>query len=160
MPKLLDAFASEHPDSTALADDHGRTSWADLHERTRRLMNVFRAAGLGAGDTIALLMGNRRECFEVFQACAHTGITFVPVNWHWVPDEIAYVIEDSDAKALMVGARFASTASEVLSDPRSESVRLALLVGGAGDKVGLDDYEEALANADTADLPEDQQLLG
>ncbi|MGI9625149.1 MAG: AMP-binding protein [Acidimicrobiales bacterium] len=160
MPKLLDAFASEHPDSTALADDHGRTSWADLHERTRRLINVFQAAELGPGDTIALLMGNRRECFEVFQACAHTGITFVPINWHWVPDEIAYVIEDSEAKALMVGARFANTASEVLADPRSESVRLALLVGGAGDTTAFDDYEEALAHAATDDLPEHEQVLG
>ena len=126
MPKLLDAVADERADDMATADEFGRTTWGELHERTRRLVNVLRDAGIGPGDTIAMLMGNRRECFEIFQACAHTGITYVPINWHWVGDEIAYVLEDSAAKALLVGGRFADVASAALNDPRSKDVTLTL----------------------------------
>ena len=101
MPKLLDAFAADHPDDLALSDEYGETTWSQFHERTRRLINALRDAGLGPGDTVAMLMGNRRECFELFQACAHTGITYVPVNWHWVADEVAYVLRNSNASAVL-----------------------------------------------------------
>ena len=60
MPKLLDAFAADTPDELAIADEYGETTWSQFHERTRRLINVLRDAGLGPGDTVAMLMGNRR----------------------------------------------------------------------------------------------------
>ena len=44
--------------------------------------------------------GQQKGMFEIFQACAHLGVTYVPVNWHWVPDELAYVLEDADVKVL------------------------------------------------------------
>jgi len=83
MPKLLDGFVAEKGDETAIADDRGECTWAELADRVARLANVLRGAGLGPGDTFALMMGNRREAFEAFWAAAHTGVTYVPVNWHW-----------------------------------------------------------------------------
>ena len=104
------------------------------------------------------MMGNRRECFEIFQACAHLGATYVPVNWHWVPDELAYVLEDADVKVLLVGNRFTDVAIEALSDTRSQNVHLSLVVGGKNET--LTDYEEFLSSSSTDDLPDEQQLLG
>ena len=91
MPKLLDEIVAARGDELALADEFGRTTWSKLDERTRRLINAFKGASIGPGDTIALMLGNRRECFEIFQAAAHLGVTYVPVNWHCVADELAYV---------------------------------------------------------------------
>jgi len=159
MPKLLDTLAAERGDDLAIADEFGRTSWAELHERTRRLINVFRDAGLQPGDTIAMFMGNRRECFEIFQACAHTGIVYVPVNWHWVAEELIYVLQDAEAKLLIVGGRFVEVANHALVDPRVTTVELALVVG-ADAPDGFGSYEDELASASTDDLPEDQQILG
>ena len=105
-----------------------------------------------------MMMGNRRECFEIFQACAHLGATYVPVNWHWVPDELAYVLEDADVKVLLVGNRFTDVAIEALSDTRSQNVHLSLVVGGKNET--LTDYEEFLSSSSTDDLPDEQQLLG
>ena len=95
-------------------------------------------------------MGNRAEAFELFWAAAHLGITYVPVNWHWVADELAYVIEDSGATVLVVDDRFADVAVEALADPRAG----AGVTLGAGRPAGrataaLADYEEFLAAADT-----------
>jgi len=55
---------------------------------------------LTTGDTVAVIVGNHCEFFELAMACAHGGWTYVPVNWHWVADELAYVFADADAKAV------------------------------------------------------------
>lgn len=159
MPKLLDAIVAERPDDLAVADEFGRSTWAEFDERVRRLINGLKSAGLGAGDTVAMMLGNRRESFEMFQAAAHLGVTYVPVNWHWVADELAYVLEDSGAQALLVDQRFADTARAALADDRGAGVDLTLIVGGEGDEV-LASYEDFLAAAATDDLPEDEQKLG
>ena len=153
MPKLLDGFVAEKGDELAIADDRGRTTWAELADRVARLTDVLRGVGLAPGDTIALMMGNRREAFEVFWAAAHTGVTYVPVNWHWTEDELAYVIEDAGCRALIVDDRFASVAVEALADPRSASIELALVTGD-GDHQGLHTYEGALAAASTEEPDE------
>ena len=102
MTVLLEGHAKNHPDRPALVDESGSTTWAELAQRVTRLSNAFADRGIGAGDTIAMMMGNRRELYEVLLAAAHTGFTVVPVNWHWVADELAYVIEDSGGRALVV----------------------------------------------------------
>ncbi|MEC8974601.1 MAG: AMP-binding protein, partial [Actinomycetota bacterium] len=159
MPKLLNEIVAKQGEEIALADEFGKTTWSELDERTRRLINAFKEASIGPGDTIAMMMGNRRECFEVFQAAAHLGVTYVPVNWHWVADELAYVLDDADAKALLVGHRFVDIAEEALKDKRSKGVQLLLSLGDSSSGQG-NDYEEFLASGDTSDLPDDQQLLG
>ncbi len=157
MPKLLDGFVAEKGDDLALADDRGECTWAELADRVARLANVLRGAGLGPGDTFALMMGNRREAFEAFWAAAHTGITYVPVNWHWTADELAYVIEDAGCRALVVDEQFAAVAEQALADPRSVGIGLALVTGD-GDHDRLHSYEAALAEAGT-DEP-DEAVLG
>ena len=158
MPKLLDDIVSAKGSEIAVADEFGSTTWSQFDERVRRLINGLKDNGVGPGDTIAMMMGNRRECFEIFQACAHLGVTYVPVNWHWVPDELAYVLEDADVKVLLVGNRFTDVAIKALSDARSQNVHLSLVVGGKNET--LTDYEEFLSSSSTDDLPDDQQLLG
>jgi long-chain acyl-CoA synthetase len=78
------------------------------------------------------------------------------MNWHWVAEELAYVLADSDSRALVTGARFAALARETLT--RDECPELAVAVasgGGAGD--GLGDYEDFIAGAPAGE-PEDQVM--
>tara|TARA_X000000368_G_scaffold400531_1_gene372486 strand:+ start:3013 stop:4578 length:1566 start_codon:yes stop_codon:yes gene_type:complete len=158
MPKLLDDIVLAKGSEIAIADEYGRTTWQELDNRVRRLINGLKDSGIKPGDTIAMMMGNRRECFEIFQAAAHLGVTYVPVNWHWVADELAYVLEDADVRALLVGDRFTEIALEALTDDRANGVSLSLVVGGECE--GLTDYEDFLASSATDDLPLEEQLLG
>ncbi len=151
MPKLLDGFVDERGDDLALADERGEWTWAELSERVVRLMQVLTGAGLAPGDTFAVMLGNRREAFEVFWAAAHLGTTYVPVNWHWTADELAYVLGDAGCKALVVDELFADVAEAALSDDRATTVGTAL-VTGTEDRGRLSSYEAALAAASTADL--------
>jgi len=157
MPKLLEGLVAEKGDELAVADDRGECTWAELAERVARLANVLRGAGLVPGDAFALMMGNRREAFEVFWVAAHTGFVYVPVNWHWTADELAYVIEDADCRALIVDERFVGVAEEALADPRAAGIGLALVTGGET-RGPLAAYEVALAAAAT-DEP-DEAVMG
>jgi long-chain acyl-CoA synthetase len=111
MAKLIAPFL-DRTDFPALVDDDGETSWAAFNERTNRLIGHLRAAGVQPGERIALLAGNRREVFEVLMAVAHAGILVVPINWHFAPDEVAYVVENSDSKLLIVDQDYAAAARD------------------------------------------------
>ncbi len=154
MAILLDTHAAERPDQAALIDENGETTWSELAHRVTRLSRAFADRGIGSGDTIAVMMGNRRELFEILLAAAHTGFTVVPVNWHWVADELAYVIDDSGARGLIVGERFVDVGLAALADPRAARVEFSA-VAGHGD---LDPYEDLLASGD--DAPLGDQFLG
>ncbi|MEO1059307.1 MAG: AMP-binding protein, partial [Actinomycetota bacterium] len=64
MAVLTKGFAEQRGDEIALVDDDKSETWAELDERVNRLINAFRAAGIGAGDTISIVSGNRNEWFE------------------------------------------------------------------------------------------------
>jgi long-chain acyl-CoA synthetase len=151
MATLTEKFAAEHGDEFALIDEFGITSWAELDERVNRLVNALRDRGLQAGDTVAIIAGNRREWFEIALACSHGGWTYVPVNWHWVADELAYVFDDSRPVAVFVDPRYAEQVTIALADPRSASVRLVVTLD--------DDYEPLVASGSTAS-PADTRLGG
>jgi long-chain acyl-CoA synthetase len=144
MAKLLASFL-DRTDFPALVDVDGETSWAAFDERTNRLINHLRTAEIQPGERIALLAGNRREVFEVLMAAAHTGILIVPINWHFAPDEVAYVVENSESKLLIVDPEFAAAARD------SQIPRLTF---GDGES-----YETALAKA-SSDEPTDQSMGG
>ena len=126
MATLTATHAADRGAEAALTDADGVTTWADLDERVNRIVNGLRDRGLAAGDTVAIVAGNRREWFELAMACAHGGWTYVPVNWHWVADELAYVFDDADVTAVFVDARYADQMATALDDDRSARVRLVV----------------------------------
>ena len=104
MGELFGPLGEEGGSKLALADEFGETSWADLDRRVNCLIDALRGVGLAPGDTIAIFSGNRREYFEAMAAGTQGAWRYVPINWHWVADEVAYVLENSDTKVLIVDA--------------------------------------------------------
>ncbi len=158
MAVLTSGFAAEKGDELALADDTGTRTWAEFDERVNRLIHSFRNAGIGPGDTIAVVSGNCNEWFETAFACANAGIVFVPVNWHLVASEIAYILEDSGSKAVVVGHHFVDEVAKALRDDRSAGVGLALVIGAPGDD-RFQSFEDFVA-AGSPEEPENQSFGG
>ncbi len=159
MAKLTRDFADSKADAIALVDDHGSTTWAELDDRVNRLVHVFGEAGLRAGETIAIVAGNRREWFETAMACAHSGIVYVPVNWHWVAEELEYVFADAAVRAVVTDEDHAGEVAKALQSDRSE-ISMALLAGAsAGVAAPFTGYEDALSAASPAE-PEEALLGG
>lgn len=153
MAQLIDEFARATPDRPALIDERGEVTWVVLDGRVDRLVNALRNRGLAVGDTVALMSANRSEFFEVFLAATHGGWVVVPVNWHWSADELAYVLENSGAKVLIVDPQFASVAAAAQQDDRSKGVLSWWVLdgdeglGAAADAGRFERYEDALGGA-------------
>jgi long-chain acyl-CoA synthetase len=98
---IIPAPARENPGGTALDDLSRQRTWEALADRCTRIAQLLRhGLGLGADDHAAVLMGNRIEFVELVLGAILAGVWITPINRHLGPEEIAYVIEDSGAKAL------------------------------------------------------------
>jgi len=135
MAVLLADAVADRPDAAAIVDDRGTTTWAELDDRVERLVHALRASGIASGDRVATMLGNQAEMIEVSLACAHGGWVLVPLNWHLVADEVAYVLADSGATAVVTDGRWAEvvTAAVGLADQHADvgpiSLSLSLLAG-------------------------------
>src|SRR4051794_19604081 len=149
MAELLAPYVARNPRGRALADDGGETPGAELQARPTRLIAVLRAAGIVPGDRVAVHSGNRREVYEVAMACLHAGFSVVQTNWNYTADELAFVLEDSDARVLIVDDLYADVAQESIKEMR-ELVLLLRLRARHGNET-FASYEKALAGASPAE---------
>jgi len=105
-------LAAERPDWIAVIDPDGTEHAAgDLLARANQLVHALRERGLRPGDGIATLMPNGTGALEVYLAALQAGWYFTPINWHDTPQEIAYIVRDSGAKAFFADGRFAAQAA-------------------------------------------------
>jgi len=154
MAELLTPLALRDPQRVALVDERGVTTWGDLNARVNRLIHALGDLGLQAGDTIALLCANRSEAFEVTIAAMHASLVVVPVNWHWVADELAYVLADAGASALFVDDLHVEVAVAALGS--SDACPHRVLIGHDDkDRAGFTPYEDQLTSGSEAE-PDDQ----
>ncbi len=164
MTVLFAPHAAAHGDRPALIDERGSTRWTETEQRMNRLVHLFRSLGLASGDVIAVVSGNRREWFELMGAATHAGLRYVPVNWHWSADELAYVLGDAGARALFAEDQFAHVAADALGRlPADAAAALdgrAVLIGSTdGAPDGFTGLEHLLADQPD-DEPAEQELGG
>src|SRR5258708_3167186 len=97
----------------AIHDPFGTRTFSELNQNANRIVRALRARGLAPGDSVALMCSNRAEFAEVLSAALRGGFRVTPVNWHLTTDEVAYIINDCEAKALFAETRFlAAVAAE------------------------------------------------
>ena len=83
-----------HPSATML-------SFAELEARANRLGHFLRRAGLGVGDTVAILMENNEHVHAAMWAARRSGLYYTVINTHLNASEAAYIVADSGAKAVI-----------------------------------------------------------
>ncbi|MFL6121348.1 acyl-CoA synthetase [Actinophytocola sp.] len=109
-------IAREQPDLTAVVDPDGRqVTYAELAAAADRYGRGFQAMGLEPGDAVVLLLPNGIDLVSVYFGAFQTGLYVVMANWHLVGAEVAYLIEDSGAKAFIAHERFGETAADALA---------------------------------------------
>ncbi|MDE2485995.1 MAG: AMP-binding protein [Alphaproteobacteria bacterium] len=144
----LAVFAEAYGDKTFIHEPSGRTrSYRQINANANRIARLLREAGLTKGDAVALICSNRAEFVEVLAATRRTGLRITPVNWHLTPEEIAYIVNDCEAKALFGDARVAGMAEVAAQCPD-----LVLKVAIGGPIEGFVDYDAALAAHDGSDI--------
>lgn len=104
-------IAEAEPDRPAVvATDGTLTTAGELLERCNRMSNLLRATGVGHGDAVAAMFPNVTDLIALTLGTFQIGAQLVPINWHLTPPEIAYLIDNSDARLFVAHARFADAA--------------------------------------------------
>ncbi len=143
--------AREFPDKTAIIFKDRKWSYAELNERATRFGNGVRSLGLAPRDRVAVILRNRSEYLEIIYGLAKAGVTVVPVNWRFAPEEMRYVIDHSEASAVIVADEFFHKLVPVMNDlHRVDTNRIIYL--DAKPPAGLHSYETFLADASSAEI--------
>ncbi len=104
--QLLDEMARVRPDAPALVFEGRTLSYRDLEHEASLVARGLLELGLGRGDKVAVLMGNRPEWIITALATAKAGGVLVAVNTWYYAEEIAYVLGHSEASILVMTDRF------------------------------------------------------
>src|SRR3954462_14316635 len=105
-------------------------TYPELFGAALRASRGLARLGVGAGDPGALLLRNSIEFLEASIATVPLGASAVPINWHWRADEIAHVLNDSGARALVAHPDLWRPIAEAVPD----GVPLLLLASEGGDE--------------------------
>jgi acyl-CoA synthetase (AMP-forming)/AMP-acid ligase II len=148
---LADHANSAAPSPALIVADGRTVSYGELHARSRRVAALLHEAGLKRGDGIAMLLPNRSEFLEITWGCQLSGLYYTPVNTHLTFDEVRYIVEDCEARALFIDLSFAQLGCKL----RDCNPQLDILVGIGGPISGWRSYENALVAAGDAFPPSD-----
>ena len=115
MEAVLDLrrHAAGAPDRCAVVCGDERLTYGELEAMANRLAHLLRARGLQRGDHLAGWIGNRPEALALAWAAWRTGIYLTLVSNALAAVEVRYLVEDCDAKAVIVDAALASIAAQV-----------------------------------------------
>ena len=143
-------LAAADPERVAVVDpNHNQHTRGELLKAAHRITNGLRELGLGTDDVVAVLLPNSADYLGILLAVLQSGWHLVPINYHLTASEVAYIVEDSGAKAFVTSERFAEVARGV-----AEKVDLpseALLSIGAID--GYSDFGAFVASQSDSEPP-------
>ena len=143
---LLEALDGRFPgDAPAVIHGAQTVSWRDFGRRSNALAAVLRDAGVGPGDKVAFYMRNRPAYMETLAACFKGRLVHVNVNYRYLDDELLYILDNSDAAAVVFSDEFAERVAHVRG--RLPKVRAFLQVGGTPAPFA-ESYEAAIAAQD------------
>ncbi|MBD0369866.1 MAG: long-chain fatty acid--CoA ligase [Pyrinomonadaceae bacterium] len=119
--ELLETRAAAKPDETFLFSeaDGRRFTYTEFDRAVDRAARLLISRGIEKGDRVSLLMPNSAEYIIAYFACFKLGALAGPVNSLLKSQEIAFVINNSEAKALLVHADFKPRVDEILDELQS-----------------------------------------
>jgi long-chain acyl-CoA synthetase len=119
-------IAREQPDRLALVDPGERhVSYGELAAAADAYGRGLQRLGLQAGDVVVAMLPNSIDLVALYYAAMECGFYIVPINWHLTGPEVAYIVEDSEAKAFVGHERFGA-AAPVAAASLPESARFAV----------------------------------
>ena len=102
---LFSAAVAREPDALAIVDGERRLSYGQWGQEIARLAGGLSALGLAPGDHLVAVLSNRHEMATLYWAAQFLRLIFTPFNWRASAEEIAFVIEDAEARAARYRAR-------------------------------------------------------
>ncbi len=141
-----------YPEKTAVIHGERAYTYREFEERCRRLASVLAAAGVGRGDTVAIMAPNVPALLEAHYAVPGLNAILNALNYRLDAATIAFCLEHGEAKVLITDREYAPIVRAAL-----EKTKRKLLVvdiddpqGPQGERLGSTDYEAWIAKGDPA----------
>jgi fatty-acyl-CoA synthase len=138
-------------------------SWTETGRRSNNLGRALLARGARPGDHLAFYMRNRPEYVELLAAAFKARLVHVNVNYRYMPDEVHYIFDNSDARIIVYGSEFRATIEAIRH--RLDKVALFVEIDGDGNAAPFAERYETLAvegdgsPLDLARSPDDLLLI-
>src|SRR4051812_40933203 len=140
--------AIRFPDATAIVDDRGSLTFAEVQRRTNAIAHAWTQAGLGAGDGVAILCRNHRGLIEALVACSKIGAHALLLNTSFAAPQLAEVCDREQARAIVYDEEFGAV---VAGSARGRGRFVAWTDradGGGGSVPRLDELAESGSTAE------------
>jgi fatty-acyl-CoA synthase len=138
------------PNRIAVVHGERRFTWAETYARSRRLASVLANMGIGEGDTVATLLANTPEMYEVHFGVPMTGGVINALNTRLDARAIAFMLGHGEAKVVLVDREFSATAKAAFALMDHQPLVIDVddpVYDGDGDLLGAE-YETLLSRGD------------
>ena len=161
---FLERAADVYPQRLAVVHGALRRNWSQVYERCRRLASALRRAGLGKGDTVAVMLPNTPPMVEAHFGIPMAGAVLNTLNTRLDPEAIAFMLDHGEARAVIVDPEFAAVMQKAIGLRKEGRPLLVIdaedpLFTGLAARIGSTTYEDFLAGGDPAfawELPADE----
>lgn len=155
-PHHLDLYAMVQPEKIALISGERSLTYAELNARARRVANVLSDLGVRAGDRVAVMAHNSIELLEVAGGLSKLSTIGVSLNYRLREHEVAYILNDSQAKVAIAGPELVEVVNAARSEVTGKIVYIAIEDRA---REGWLRYEDMLASS-SEELPKSESGLG
>jgi acyl-CoA synthetase (AMP-forming)/AMP-acid ligase II len=145
---LFENAVDHYGDRECLVAEGRRRTYAEMDERANRLAHHLADNGVGPGDHVGIYGYNSVEWVETLWAVFKIRATWININYRYVEDELRYLFDNADLKALVYQREFADRVRGV-RDELPGLVHSVVIDDGSGedlDGLGSVDFEEAMAS--------------
>ncbi len=151
MADMWETVARTIPDEIAQVHGSTRRTYREFEARAARLAGALRAHGVGPGDKVALYLFNAPEYLETVFAALKLRAIPVNVNFRYLADELKYLLDNADAKAIVYHGELAERVAEVRDQlPRLQfQIQVCTADSDRGELLSnASEYENVLAQHD------------
>jgi len=148
---FIERTAAVYPQRVSVVHGAKRYTWRETYARCRRLGSALAKRGIGAGDTVAVMLANTPEMYECHFGVPMTGGVLNALNTRLDAEAIAFMLEHGGAKILITDREFSPTVKAALAKLKQKPVVIDVddsEYAGPGERLGANTYEELLAEGD------------
>jgi fatty-acyl-CoA synthase len=159
---FIERAAAVYPERLAIVHGNLRRNWAATYARCRQLASALSKAGVGLGDTVAVMLPNTPPMVEAHFGVPMTGAVLNSLNTRLDPESIAFMLDHGEAKVVIVDREFSGVMEKALALCNRQPLVIDVddpEYTGPGDRIGTIEYDSFVAGGDAGyawQLPADE----
>ena len=149
---FLERAKDIYPNYEALVYESRSYTWTEVYKRCTKFASALEKIGIGEGDTVSVMAFNTPEIFEAHYSVPMAGAVLNTINSRVDAKTVAYILEHSEAKVLIVDRQLHSVIEKALSQIKSKPIIIDIQDNFADQsalkKIGDKEYEDFLSTGD------------